>query len=223
MVGTETIAMPATVLVGLVAHSHTTSAVAIATFDDVTITTATLPDGWTSRDIGVVTPAGSASESGGTFTIKGSGADVWGATDAFHYAFRLRTGNGTIVARVASIQGSQAWTKMGVMIRASTSPGLQHAFMLVSTGKGLAFQRRVTASGVSAHTAGPTGTAPRWVKLQRDGNVFTASVSPDGVTWTVVGSETITMPATSLWGLAAHGHSPAALATATFDRVSFGP
>jgi regulation of enolase protein 1 (concanavalin A-like superfamily) len=222
-VGRETIAMPATVHVGLVAHSHTTTAVATATFDHVTIASPTLPAGWTSRDIGVVGPAGSASEREGTFTIKGGGADVWGPADAFHYAYRVRTGNGTIVARVASIQGSQAWTKMGVMIRASTSPGSQHAFMLVSNEKGLAFQRRVTTGGVSAHTPGPMRTAPAWVKLRRDDNLFTASTSADGVTWTVVGLETITMPATALWGLVAHGHTTTALATATFDRVALGP
>jgi regulation of enolase protein 1 (concanavalin A-like superfamily) len=223
LVGTETIAMPATVLVGLVAHSHTTVALAAATFDDVTITNTALPDGWTSRDIGVVGLAGSASERGGTFTMKGGGADVWGAADAFHYAYRLRTGNGTIVARVVSIEGPRAWTKMGVMIRASTSPGSRHAFMLVSKEKGLAFQRRVTTGGVSAHTPGPMRTAPAWVKLRRDGNLFTASTSADGLTWTVVGSETITMPATALWGLVAHGHTTTALATVTFDRVAFGP
>jgi regulation of enolase protein 1 (concanavalin A-like superfamily) len=226
VVGSETIVMPADVLIGLVSHGHTTSGLATATFDGVALTrpaTATaLPSGWSNGDIGAVGRTGSASASGGTFTLKGAGADIWGTADAFHFAYRARTGDGTIVARVASINGSQAWTKMGVMIRASTSPGAQHALMLVSTGKGTAFQRRVTAGGMSTSTAGPSGTAPRWVKLTRAGNLFTASTSTNGTTWTVVGSQTIAMPTTALWGLTGHGHTTTSLATATFESVSIG-
>jgi glucose/arabinose dehydrogenase/regulation of enolase protein 1 (concanavalin A-like superfamily) len=193
----------------------TTAATYTATF---TATASSLPTGWVSRDIGAVGPAGSASHSGGTFTVKGAGADVWGTADAFHYAYRPMTGNGTIVARVASIAGSQAWTKVGVMIRASTSTGSQHAFMLVSTSKGLSFQRRTTTGGLSTSTT-VTGTAPRWVRLVRAGNVITASVSTTGTTWTVVGSATFTMPSAVLVGLGVSSHTTTSLATGTFDNV----
>jgi hypothetical protein len=67
-------------------------------------------------------------------------------------------------------------------IRGSLDAGAAHAFMLVSTGKGLAFQRRTVAGGATTHTSGGGGVAPRWVKLTRAGNVITASVSADGVT-----------------------------------------
>ena len=228
VVGKETIAMPGTILVGLTGHSHTTAATATATFDNVSVTAtapvaSSLPSGWTSADIGPVGKAGAAAFAGKTFTLKGAGGDVWDRGDAFHFAYRSLTGDGTIVARVASIAGTEAWTKMGVMMRATTSSSSQHAFMLVSSGKGLAFQRRVTKGGLSTHTAGPSGTAPRWVRLRRAGDVFTASASADGTTWTVVGSETIPMPATILVGLGAHSHTAAALATATFDGVTIQP
>ena len=74
----------------------------------------------------------------------GAGADVWGTADAFHYAYRTLDGDGTIVARVASIQNVHAWTKAGVMIGNSLSPSAAQAFMLVasSAAKGVPFQRR---------------------------------------------------------------------------------
>ena len=86
---------------------------------------------------------GNATFANGTFTVTGSGADVWGTADAFHYAYTPLTGDGTIVARVASIQDVNAWVKAGVMIRESLGRGAAQAFMLVvAPSKGLAFQRR---------------------------------------------------------------------------------
>jgi regulation of enolase protein 1 (concanavalin A-like superfamily) len=217
-VGQATIALTGAVYVGLAVSSHDPARTATVLVDKVSVSR--LPAGWQSRDVGSVGVAGTASQSSGTFTVKGAGADVWGAADGFHYVYRSLSGDGTIVAKVASIQGTQAWTKMGVMMRGGTGAGAAHAFMLVSSGKGLAFQRRTTAGGLSTHTSGGAGTAPRWVKLQRTGSVIKASVSADGVAWIVVGSDTISLPATILVGLVANSHTTSALATATFTNVT---
>jgi hypothetical protein len=182
-----------------------------------------LPSGWTGQDVGAPGAEGSASVSGGTFTVRGAGADVWGTADAFHYAYRSLSGDGHIVARVASLSGSHEWTKVGVMIRQSTAAGAAHATMFVSKSKGLAFQRRTAAGAVSTHTSGGTGTAPRWVRLRRVGNVITASVSSDGSAWTEVGSDTIALDAQALIGLAVTSHSTSSTATGTFDNVSITP
>jgi hypothetical protein len=178
-----------------------------------------LPEGWSSGDVGNVAAAGSAEYAGGTFTVRGSGADVWNSADEFRYVYRSMTGDGSIVARVASVQNVDAWVKAGVMMRDGLTAGAAHAFMLVSPGKGLAFQRRVSAGGISTHTSGGSGTAPAWVRLTRTGNVFTAERSADGATWTLVGSETIGMGATISVGLAVSSHRDGTLATATFDGV----
>jgi hypothetical protein len=58
------------------------------------------------------------------------------------------------------------------------------------------------------------------VKLVRAANLITASVSQDGVTWTVVGRDTVSLPTNVLVGLVAHSHTTTALATATFTNVS---
>lgn len=57
------------------------------------------------------------------------------------------------------------------------------------------------------------------MRLTRVGNVFTAYRSPDGVTWTSLGSETIAMAATIQVGLAVTSHNNAVLGSATFDNV----
>ena len=180
-----------------------------------------LPSGWAHADIGAVPFAGDATQAGGTFTVRGSGADIWDTADAFHYAYRSMSGDGTIVARVSTIQqGIHAWVKAGVMIRASLAANSPHAFMLASAGKGMSFQRRASAGGITTSTAGSLSSAPRWVKLQRSGNLFSAYESADGANWTLVGTQSIAMGSSVLVGLAVTSHSTGASATCTFDSVS---
>ncbi|HVZ19897.1 MAG TPA: hypothetical protein VG871_02480 [Vicinamibacterales bacterium] len=220
VVGQDTFSMPTTVLVGLAVSSHTTSALATGVFDHVTVAAGqSLPAGWDSHDVGAVTIAGSASANAGTFTVKGNGADIWGTSDAFHFASTTLDADGSIVARVASLSGTNAWTKAGVMMRMTLDAGSAHAFMLVSVGKGLAFQRRTVTGGTSTHTGAGSGTAPRWVKLSRQGQVMTASVSSDGVSWTVVGRDTLSITGSLEVGLAVTSHDTGSIATATFDNV----
>jgi len=180
-----------------------------------------LPSGWADADVGATGTQGSASASNGTFTVAGAGADVWGTADALNYAYRSLNGDGSIVAHVTSIpQGVNAWVKAGVMIRASLTAGSPHAFMLASASKGMAFQRRAAANGVSTSTSGTLSTAPRWVKLQRNGDLFSAYESADGVNWTLVGTDSIPMGTTVFVGLAVTSHNTSAAATCTFDAVT---
>src|SRR5689334_316727 len=91
-----------------------------------------LPSGWSTADVGDVGAAGSASGSGGSFTIAGSGADVWGTADAFRYVYKTLTGDGTIVTEVTSEQFVANWVKAGVMMRETLDPSSRQAFMLVA-------------------------------------------------------------------------------------------
>jgi regulation of enolase protein 1 (concanavalin A-like superfamily) len=179
-----------------------------------------LPAGWATADIGAVGPAGSASGDTDLFSVEGAGADVWGTADAFRFVYTTLTGNGSITTRVTSEEYVNDWTKAGVMIRETLTPGSRHAYMLVSPGKGLAFQRRVNTNGTSLSTAAGTGKAPYSVKLTRSGNMITAAMSADGLTWTTVGSETITMASSVYVGVAVTSHLASTLATATFAATA---
>jgi len=221
VVGSDTIPMAATVLVGLGATSHNIASAQTATFDNVSVASGA-PPAWAHKDIGAVAIAGNATftPAPDTFSVKGAGADIWGAADAFHFAYRTMTGDGVVIARVATNQNTNLWMKAGVMIRETLDPGSANALMLVSFGKGLQFQRRLAAGGVSVGTAGALAGAPYFVKLERLGNTFNAYSSPDGTSWTLVGSDTIPMAANVYVGLAVTSHNTAAAATATFDGVS---
>ena len=66
------------------------------------------------------------------------------------------------------------------------------------------------------------GTAPGWVRLVREGSLFSAYQSQDGSSWTLLGTDTIVMPATVYVGLAVTSKSSTAVATAMFSNVSIG-
>jgi regulation of enolase protein 1 (concanavalin A-like superfamily) len=213
--------MASAVEVGLAVSSHEVSRLATATFDGVTVTpmpTADLPPGWRSADVGAVGKAGRASEVGGTFTIAGAGDDIWGASDAFRFAYIQLRGDGAVVSRVATVQNVSSWTKAGVMIRQSLDAGAAHASLFVTPAKGIAFQRRVSAGGVTIGCA-TAGAAPRFVKLARAGTTITASASIDGRTWTRVGEETLAITGPIWAGLAVSSHDATRLASVTFDQT----
>ena len=234
VVGTDTIAMGSTIKVGLAVTSHIDGTLSTATFDNVSIGAAgpppppppppTLPSGWSASDVGATSPAGSSSfDSGtGTFTVRGAGADIWGTADAFQYAYTSLDGDGEIVARVASLQNVDVWTKAGVMMRDGLSASATHATMLISptTLKGAAYQRRPTANGTTVSTAVSSIKPPYWLKVVRQGTTFTAYVSADGTGWSPVASETIVMNQVIDVGLVVSSHQNGTLATGIFTNVT---
>jgi regulation of enolase protein 1 (concanavalin A-like superfamily) len=183
----------------------------------------TLPSPWLTRDIGSPSPAGSATYSNQQFLMTGSGADIWGTSDQFRFAYQAITGDVEIVARIGSFTAVDPWSKVGVMIRNDLTSSAAHAFSLLSGANGIAFQRRLQAGGSSYHTAGPLVSAPRWVRLRRIGSTLTASTGTDGGSWTTVGSSTVAMNATVYVGLAITSHNPGSLASAVLSNVSVTP
>lgn len=187
----------------------------------ITITTpSTLPVPWISGDIGSTGVVGSATYSNGTFSVKGSGVDIWANADSFQYVYQPLNGNGTITARVATQQNTDPWALAGVMIRESLTAGSNEAIAAITPSNGISFTWRSTTGGVSSYTNGNAGSAPYWIRLQRSGNTFTAFKSNNGTTWTQYASTTITMGANVYAGLAVTSHANTVLATDTFDNVT---
>ncbi|HLB73081.1 MAG TPA: hypothetical protein VJJ98_03600, partial [Sedimentisphaerales bacterium] len=166
---------------------------------------AALPDMWASQDIGGPAIAGSADQTAGIWTVKGSGADIWGTSDQFHYCYMPTSGDVTISARVVSItNGTHEWTKAGVMIRETLNANSTHNYMAMTnnqagaTAHASSYQGRPSTGAESINNdlvpAGYTAL-PWYVQLKRVGNNFTGSVSPDGVVWTDVATRSTTMTA----------------------------
>jgi len=161
----------------------------------------------------------------GTFTMTASGTDIWVVNgveaDEFHFAYKMLTGAGTIVARVVSVENTDVWAKAGVMIRETLNPDSSHAMMVVTPGSGASFQRRPGTGATSLNTDSAGIVAPYWVKIERSiaGN-FTGSISANGSTWTIVGTENIPMGANIYIGLALTAHNATATCQAVFTNIT---
>ena len=178
------------------------------------------PAPWANTDIGSPRISGSASVSGGTFTVSGAGADIWRTSDQFHFIYQQMDGDVEIVARVGSIQQIHQESKAGVMIREALTPGSSNAFMTGTAARGWAFQRRLVSGGSSVETPGSFSNPPEWVRLVRSGDTFSAYESIDGANWVLVGTETIQMASTVYIGLAVTSHNTRRAARATFTNVT---
>jgi hypothetical protein len=114
--------------------------------------------------------------------VTGSGADVWDRSDKFRFVYQKLAGDGSIVSQVTAMDDVHDWAKAGVMMRETLNADSRYAYMLVSPGRGLAFQRRTKPAGSAVHTDAGSGRDPSYVKLTRAGNTFTAYRSADGAT-----------------------------------------
>ena len=184
----------------------------------------TLPAGWTANDIGGPTPAGSSTESSGTYTVKGGGADIWGTTDQFQYASKDLSGDGYVQANCTAVQNTNAWAKAGVMIRNGTAANAMFAYACITPSNGIAFQYRTTTGGSAAQAQVTGQTVPKYLKVQRTGNSFSAYYSANGTSWTQIGTaQTIAMATAAKAGLAVTSHAQGTLNTSTFNNVTVAP
>ena len=200
---------------GLALSSHADGTLAKAVFSGVSIGRIT---DWSAVSVG--TTAGSATWNDRQLTLNVSGADIWGASDQFEYAYRDCFRDCTITARVASLQNTNQWAKAGVMIRESTGTGARHVDIIVSPSKGVAMQYRSATGGISAGAGSAAGVAPGWVRLQRTGNAFVGYWSADGISFAEVGSITVPMNEAVLVGVAATSHDTASATTAVFEDLA---
>ena len=184
------------------------------------VTSSGLPAPWSSQDVGNPALAGQASHASGTFSVSGAGTDIWYSSDQFRFVYQPLNGDGQIVARVASLQNVDQWTKVGVMIRQDLAADAPNAMAEVTAANGMVFQSRATRGGASTSVKGLAGAAPQWVRVVRSGNTFSGYFSANGTTWTLIGTSTVTMPAQAYVGLAVTSHNPSATAAASFTDVA---
>jgi len=157
-----------------------------------------------------------------TYTMTGSGTDIWGVSDEFHFAFKMLSGPGSIIAKVESVENTNDWAKAGVMIRELLDEGSKHAMMAVTPDNGVWFGWRNEESKDSSSLKQDAITAPYWVKLERDisGN-FRAYHSSNGATWQALGAaQNIQMNKDVYIGLALSSHDDDLTCEAVFSNVT---
>ena len=127
--------------------------------------------------------------------------------DVFYFAHQPVTGNGTITAQMTSLTGQfivstsnggfqtapgglQPWSKAGIIIKQNTSQGSAYAAMMVTGSHGMRMQWDYVndTPGLAGRVS---ASAPRWLRLVRDGDTITGYDSADGTNWTLAGTATL--------------------------------
>jgi hypothetical protein len=172
----------------------------------------------------------------GTYTLTATGADIWNTAYEFHFAYKMLTGPGSIVARVESVEQTDNWAKAGVMIRETLDAGSKFAAVYITptnvdgtATNGCRFQARTdTDAGATSDSSVATTeqtaiVAPYWVKLERDvGGNFRGYYSANGSTWQSMfwNPQNISMSSNVYVGLALTSHNASATCEAKFSNVT---
>jgi hypothetical protein len=151
------------------------------------------------------------------FTVRATGADIWGSADELHFVHApVRGDHGSISARVAVLSAEDDFAKSGVMLRESLAPDAATVIFDVRPNGELEFMVRA-ATGEEMSFIGGTRLVPIWLQLQRDGSQVIAQTSPNGITWTLLATVDIALPDVIYAGPAVTSRDPASAATTLID------
>jgi hypothetical protein len=189
----------------------------------VAISTVIPTDILTSADINS-TPAGSTSivTSATNYDVVAGGADIGGTTaDGFRFLYEQVQGDFDAKVQVNSLTEVIPNTFAGLMARETLTAGSAMAFSGASASNGYRFNYRATTDAAGTFNQAGTVAYPNvWVRLVRQGNVFTGYYGTDGTNWTQSGQITIALPTTIYVGLAVASHSTTQTTTAQLRGFS---
>jgi len=178
---------------------------------------------WRDVDIGEPQTEGASAWNGGVIAVVGSGIGSRDTSDQMHFTYSRLTGDGDLVARLIALDDEHPLASGGIMIRSSLAPDAASAGLLGTNLNGIRFERRLGQGWSSLTTSSDAPATQMWLKLERRGFLVTASVSPDGINWTILGADTIELGPDAYVGFAVASHRQSELASATFDSVSMTP
>jgi uncharacterized protein (TIGR03790 family) len=208
----QAVSMPAVQLTGMAVGSGVNTQVETATFDHVFASSGALPSPWAGTDVGSGVGDQSYDAASGDWIGLGSGTQIGGSADSFHFIYAPATVTGTLTARVVESGTGEA----GVMVRGALGAGSVNASVLLTSDNTVTFQYRSNAGGATTATSVAAGAGPVYLSLATTANSITGSYSYDGVNWTTIGAPApMTMPASFDAGLAVSG-----CLIATFDRFA---
>lgn len=174
-------------------------------------------------DVGTVERPGAAAydEARREYRVTGSGANIWGTRDAFHFLYRRLSGDVTLTAEVRfEGKGKDPHRKACLMVRQGLESDAPYVDVAVHGDGLVSLQYRKVKGGpteeVKAPSKAPAGEAVR-VTLRRRGDAFTLLV---GAATDPAGSVTVKLTGPTYAGLAVCSHDASVSETATFSNVA---
>jgi hypothetical protein len=173
-------------------------------------------------DIETLNP-GSAAIDGNVLTIRASGADIWDGEDGQTFLATPISGDFTITMKlnekpVIADDGDSTFGKVGLQAKLGIQPDSAYGLVFASVERSPEYMfegRRGPGQEAEDWSGGlvdfEEAVFPAWLRLQRQGNNFTASYSTDGTNFTVLdppGAQMIeNVPAEIQVGITATAHN----------------
>lgn len=157
----------------------------------------------------------------GQYTITGSGSDIWGKADQFHYVWREMSGDLAVTASAKFLTEGIGHRKAVIMLRKSLdtdSPFVQ----LAIHGDGTPSVQFRNTKGDDTNTVDfPIEGPGTWkLKLARQGTTITVWIAKDGAPLRELGHTTNLLGSPILVGLGVSSHTQQATNTVLFSDVS---
>jgi hypothetical protein len=156
----------------------------------------------------------------GSYRITGGGADMWGGEDAFHFTWVRLSGDAALTADVHFPADVPVPLEKAVLIfRQSLDPASAYTDIAIHGDGHATIQWRSATGGETGDALAPLH-GPARLRIERKGNLFTASVGPAGGKLTAFSSKTVVMEGPVYVGIGFCSHKADGLASVTFSNVS---
>jgi hypothetical protein len=187
---------------------------------------------WFESEIGAPLPPGCAALEGACVELASGGPGLVRKEDDLRFVYREITGDFSAVARIREVEWGSL-DKAGILARASLDRDSAFAFSAAwnrTPRLSARIERRdapgSTASGVTKTVGEPWEPPNLWLRLDRQGQVFTGYWSRDGQSWSEINDRTVSAaPPAMLVGVALSPDASAASIRSTFCdiAISLGP
>jgi hypothetical protein len=184
-----------------------------------------LPSPWAVSDVGAPAIPAWATENAGALTLVSAGTHIAGALDQCGLLSVPISGDVQITAQLTSLSALGVSVRAGLMLRDGPGAGARGVCLLSGplTSNTGSFVARNPAQSSATDSSVSFAAGPRWLRLVRFGNTFSAYASTNGASWTLLGSTTVPMNSVVEAGLAAASGTADTPTEAVFQSVLIEP
>jgi TolB protein len=177
-----------------------------------------------SADIGTVLHQGSSTfdPASSTYTLIGSGENMWFNKDAFQFAWKKVSGDAVLTADISFLgAGKNPHRKAVLMIRQTLDPDSAYVDIALH-GDGLTSLQYRDEKRAATHEIQSTLFAPQTLQLEKHGDYFSMLLAPDGQPIQVAGgSIRVAITGDYYLGIGISSHEPDVTETAIFSHVNY--
>jgi TolB protein len=157
----------------------------------------------------------------GQYRITGSGTDIWGKADQFHYVWREMSGNFAVSATAKFLTEGIGHRKAVIMLRKSLDTDSPFVHLAIHGDGTPSVQFRNTKADNTNTVDFPIEGPGTWkLKLVRQGATITVWISKDGAPLRELGHTANQLGSPVMVGLGVSSHSQEAINTVLFSDVS---